>query len=543
MKKPFFSILLPVYNTPLHFLNECLETTVKQTFKDFELIIVDDASPRPEIAGCLNTWKKRDSRISVITRQTNGGIVAASNAALQVAQGEFCVLVDHDDLLEPDALELIWNEIQRYEDVDYLYTDEYHLLPDGSTHDFRKPSWSPERFRSQMYTCHISVIRTNLMREVGGFFDGYDGAQDYDLILRVTERARRISHISVSLYYWRVNPESFSRQSETKDKSFDSGRRAVQAHCDRLGIDAVVEFTQIDGIYRVRRRLKSAPLVSVVIPSCGSGGYAWGVYRTFLIECLRTMHSKSTYKNLQFVIVLDRITPPKVVDELHELEIENLKIVWYDRPFNFSDKTNMGVVHADGEYVLLLNDDTEIIDHDWCESMLSLLEDQSVGAVGTLLYFPDQSVQHAGHRYVDGNPTHVGFKSVFNNGGAFGELGCQREVSGVTAAALMTNRETFLRIGGMSNEFPNNYNDVDFCMKLRNSGFSILYTPYASMYHFESQSRDPQIDEEEHDNILRRWWRELHNDRFDAPIAEEQVGRQKALWRRKPKYTPTNYKS
>lgn len=153
------------------------------------------------------------------------------------------------------------------------------------------------------------------------------------------------------------------------------------------------------------------------------------------------MHSKSTYKNLQFVIVLDRITPPKVVDELLELQIENLKIVWYDRPFNFSDKTNIGVVHADGEYVLLLNDDTEIIDHDWCESMLSLLEDQRVGAVGTLLYFSDQSLQHAGHRYVDGNPTHVGFKSVFNNGGAFGELGCQREVSGVTAAALMTKEK------------------------------------------------------------------------------------------------------
>lgn len=543
MMPPFFSILLPVYNTPLLFLNECLETITRQTFKDFELIIVDDASPRPDVSSCLNTWQKRDNRISLITRQANGGIVAASNDALNAAKGKFCVLVDHDDLLEPDALELIWSEIHRYEDLDYVYTDEYHLLPDGSTHDFRKPSWSPERFRSQMYTCHISALRTNLMRDVGGFLDGYDGAQDYDLILRVTEKARRISHIPVSLYYWRVNPESFSRQSETKDKSFDSGRRAIQAHCDRVGIDAVVEFTQIDGIYRVRRRLQSDPMVSIVIPSCGSGGYAWGVYRTFVVDCIRKLHSNSTYKNLEYVVVLDVTTPERVVRDLQALQIENLKIVWYDRPFNFSDKTNIGVVHADGEYVLLLNDDTEIIDHDWCESMLALLIDEGVGAVGTLLYFPDQSVQHAGHRYVDGNPTHVGFKSVFNNGGAFGELGCQREVSGATAAALMTRKETFLQVGGMSNEFPNNYNDVDFCMKLRNAGYSILYTPYASMYHFESQSRDPEIGEMEHKNILRRWWRELHNDIFDAPIPEEQIGRQKSSVRRKPKYSPVNYKS
>jgi GT2 family glycosyltransferase len=253
------------------------------------------------------------------------------------------------------------------------------------------------------------------------------------------------------------------------------------------------------------------------------------------------MMQKSTYDNLQFVVVLDTFTPNKVVEHIEQLGIQNLKIVWYDRPFNFSDKINSGVVNADGEYLMLLNDDTQVIDHDWCESMLVLFENANIGAVGSLLYFPDQKIQHAGHRYVDGNPTHVGIGAAFNNGGSFGELGCQREVSGVTAAALMTRNDTFFEVGGMSNEFPNNYNDVDFCMKLQHLGYSVLYTPYASMYHFESQSRDPKIGTDEHKNILRRWWRELHNDRFDAPIPTELVGRQKSSWRRKARYTPKVY--
>lgn len=517
-----FSLILPVYNTDPSHLRECLDSILGQDFVDWEACIVDDASPQSHVSQILATYAGKFDKLKIHRRETNGGIAAATNDAISMAQGEFLVFVDHDDVLETPALSTIARYVAENDTVDYLYTNEYHLRANGLLTEFRKPDWSPERFRSQMYTCHISVFRTSLVRELGGLRSGFDGAQDYDLVLRVTEVARSIVHVPASLYRWRINDTSFSRSEATQDVSFAAGQRALQEHCERAGIDAVVETTGELGVYRVRRAIHGRPLVSVIIPTNGAAGYPRGVHTRLVVNCVRTMIKLSTYDNLEFIVVADTDMSDDIAKELEALVGDALTLVWYDRPFNFSDKINIGAVNSHGEYLMLLNDDTEVIAPDWCETLLSFAEDDSVGAVGSQLFFEDERIQHAGHVYIDGAPTHHGLTLPRELGGTAGEYFCQREVSGVTAAALMVKRAHFFEVGGMSTKLPNNYNDVDFCLKLGLRGYRNIYTPYAPMYHFESVTRDPKVSESELRFVHRRWWREMHDDVFSRPVPDRE---------------------
>jgi GT2 family glycosyltransferase len=515
--KPRYSFIVPVYNTNHEYLRSCLESIINQTYDQWELCIVDDASTDTVCRQILNEYAESESRIKLLFRDKNGGISAASNDAIAIALGEYLILVDHDDFLELDAVEVINNYILEAPETDYLYTDEFHYLSSGLCVDFRKPDWSPERFRSQMYTCHLSVLRRDLVETVGRFRSEFDGSQDYDLVLRVIEQAKSIVHVPEPLYYWRTNETSFSRDDKTKAHSFDAGRRAVEEHCKRSGIDAKVEETRFDGIYHVKRKLRRKPEVSIVIPTAGTGGFVRGTYRNYVITCIESIRKTSTYENFEYVVVVDTTTSPSVITQLKQLKIEKLKLVWYDRPFNFSDKINVGVSYASGEYLMLMNDDVEVITEDWCEQLLALCQEPDVGSVGCALLFEDQIVQHLGHTYVEGSPTHIGFKDSMLSAGPFGNYWVQREVSGVTAAALLTKKSVFAEVGGFSNYFPNNYNDVDFALKLREKGYRNLVTPQVQMYHFESSSRDPKIDKAEIEAINRRWWSQLRNDRYVAP--------------------------
>lgn len=514
---PKYSIILPVFNTNHQHLRACLESIVRQSFNDWEVCVVDDCSTDQQCRDIVREFAVRDSRVKILFRNTNGGISAASNDGLAIALGQFLVLVDHDDFLELDALQIIDEYVCADPDVDYLYTDEFHYLSSGECLDFRKPDWSPERFRSQMYTCHLSVLNRELVELVGRFRSEFDGSQDYDLVLRVTEQAQKIIHIAQPLYYWRANEDSFSRDSQTKNKAFEAGRRAVEDHCHRIGLNATVQNTKFDGIYRVQRRLSSQPVVSVIIPTAGTGGFVFGAYRDYVVSCIASFAAKSTYRKIEYVVVADTSTPRRVIDQLAELDIENLKIIWYDRTFNFSDKINVGASYASGSYLFLLNDDTEIITEDWCEQLLTICEDPTVGSVGCTLLFENQALQHLGHCYVNGSPTHIGIGELQDSAGPFGNYGVQREVSGVTAAALMVKRSVFADIGGMSTYFPGNYNDVDFAQRLLLQGLRNIITPHVTMYHFESASRDPSILDEEILLLQNRWWRELENDRYTAP--------------------------
>lgn len=508
------SLVVPVYNTRPEFLRECLDSVLDQTCGDWELCIVDDASTNPETLRVLDRYARKDSRIHVKRRTINGGIGAATNDGVSMASAPFIGFLDHDDILDRRCVRKVLIELDKDDETDVLYTDERLLQPDGTFVPAKKPDWSPERLRSQNYICHFAVYRASLLREIGGLTEDLEGSQDYDLVLRATERARRVAHIPEILYTWRTHVGSFSNSQGTRDVAFESGRRAVENQCARLGIDAMVEHGDVLGIYRVRRQLTSRPRVSIVIPTKGTESFVDGRRTVLVVNCIRSILEKSTYTDLEFVVVADDDTPESVLDELRAIDHEALTILGYDRDFNFSDKCNRGVLASSGEVVMLLNDDIEVIDSEWCETMLTLALQERVGAVGCLLFVEGLRVQHAGHVYRAGFPTHEGMGFPIGHEGPTRNILTQREVTGVTGAALMVRRDAFMEVGGLSNVFPNNFNDVDFCLKLRHAGYTNMYTPYARMYHFESITRGKSVDVTEHNEILGRWWQELHSDAY-----------------------------
>ena len=516
---PLFSVVTPVYDPPEHVLRACLESVRNQTLADWEHCLVDDGSRSPHVRAVLDEYARADPRFRVVYRAENGGIIAASNDALALATGEFIALLDHDDLIVPHALATVAAALAADPEIDYCYSDEDNLSPTGELiTPFYKPDWSPERFRSQMYTCHFSVARRSIVEAVGGFHSGFEGSQDHDLVLRVTEQARHVHHVPQILYHWRMLPTSVAGNAGAKPYAYDSGRRAVQAHCDRIGLDATVEHGRVPGVYRVRRNLPAdAPLVSVIIPTRGSRGRVWGVERCFVIECVRSLLQLSTYPNLELVIVADVGMPDQVVTALERLAGDRLKLVWYDREFNFSEKMNLGAAHASGSHLLLLNDDIEVISPDFLETMVALTTEPDVAMVGAKLLFADGRLQHAGHIYNAGNPYHAFFRFHGDELGPSGLLLVQRECSGVTAACALVKASVFDEIGGFTPALGNNFNDVDFSLKIRRKGYRILWTPHAQLYHFESMTREPKVLVPEHDFIKLRWWYELHHDPYHNP--------------------------
>lgn len=516
-----FSVLTTVYNPEPEHLLSCLASVANQTFSNWEHVIVDDASTRPDVIAVL---KAADSspHIRVIWRSENGGIVAASQDALAAAHGEYVALLDHDDELAPDALAAMSEAIDTQDATgvlpDLLYSDNDLVAPDGRHWSpFLKPDFSPERLRAQNYIVHLSVLRKAAVDAVGGFRDGYDGAQDHDLVLRVTERADSVVHVPRILYHWRQAPTSVST-GDTKPWAFDAGVRAVADHCKRVGIDATVERSQIDGCYRVRRRLTSTPLVSVVIPTRGGVNRVWGEQRCFVVEAVRSIIEKSTYQNLEFVVVYDDTTPDSVVWTLQDLAPERMVLVRYDKAFNFSEKMNLGVAASRGEHVLLLNDDTELIDPDSIEVLVAHLQHDDVGMVGAKLLFADGTVQHGGHVYI-AHPVHllVGWPGDSGGPGPLRPLALERETSGVTAAVAMMRRSVYDELGGFSMDLPLNYNDVDLCLKVTQAGYRIIWTPWSTWYHFESQTREAVVLDSEIAYIEQRWGHVMRPDPYHNP--------------------------
>ncbi len=517
---PRYSIVTPVYDPPDYALREMIESVVDQTFTDWELILVDDRSPSPHVLQMLRAAELADPRIRVIERVENGGIVAASNDGIAAASGEWIVLLDHDDLLVRHALERVTHVLEGDAEIDYLYTDEDKVDDDGRFSEaFYKPDWSPERLRSQNYCCHLSVLRKTIVDDIGGFRDGFDGSQDHDLILRVTEKARRIHHIPEVLYHWRILPTSAAASSEAKPYAVEAGRRAVQEHCDRVGIPADVEAQFPPGNYRVRRRLRGEPLVSIVIPTRGSSGRVWGVERNYVIEAVRSIVEQATYQNVEFVVVADESTPEVVPRALERLAGDRLKLVWYDRPFNFAEKMNLGRLHSSGEVLLLLNDDVEVVTPDFIEVMAAIAQEPDVGSVGAKLLYADDTLQHAGHLY-NGDALHLfsGWSSDWP--GPSSMLVINRECIGVTAACLAIRPEVWDDVGGMCNDFFASFNDVDLALKLHESGYRNVWTPQAVLHHFESVTRNPTVSQKERDLLFYRWEPWLDNDPFGNPNLE-----------------------
>jgi O-antigen biosynthesis protein len=506
---PLFSVLTPVFDTPADVLAAMLRSLREQSFGDWEHCLVDDCSTEPHVAAMLERAPAEDDRVRIMRRTANGGIVAASNDALAMARGQFVALLDHDDELHPAALEKVAAAIAASPEADYLYTDEDKIDRGGRpSGPFFKPDWSPERMRTQMYTCHLSVMRRRLVEEVGGFDREFEGSQDWDLVLKVTERARQVVHVPEVLYHWRtLDTSTAGSGEEAKPWAFEAGTRAVQAHCERIGLPAKVERDiEVPGVYHLQPQLRREPLVSIVIPT-GGGSREVRFEEVVLVEhCLRSVVETSTYENYEVVVVSDGHLDPALEVRLRGIAGDRLRVVPFEGEFNFSAKVNRGVVHSSGERLLLLNDDIEVVTPDWIERMAMYLELEDIGAVGARLILEDGRPQHVGILFENGGyPGHIyhGFSPDFR--GYSNNVLVAQNYLAVTAACLMTTRQAFDAVGGFSTAFPNNYNDMDFCLKLRTTGRRVVYDPDTVLYHFESSSRANEVADWEKEQLLGRW--------------------------------------
>lgn len=511
---PRFSIVTPVFNPPSEAFEECIQSVFSQTFDDWEWCLVDDCSTKPWVRQRLLQLQAHDTRVRVYFRQTNGGIVAASNDALSLAEGDFVALLDNDDALHPSALAKVSEVILANRSVDYVYTDEDKIDESGRHYDiFLKPDWSPQRFLAQNYCSHLSVIRRSLVNAVGRFRSGFDGSQDYDLFLRIIERARLIVHIPEVLYHWRAVEGSTARANDEKPYAFIAAMRAVCEALTRRSIVATVSKAGPYPFQNVMRQLTAYPKISIIIPTCGIYKRIFGIDTCLVVNCVESIFTKSTYPNIEIIVVIDDHSPEAAWMGLRAVADTRLRLLPYDKPFNFSSKCNVGVIASDGEYVLLLNDDTEVIDEQWLETLVSYLEEPDVAMVGPMLLLEDGRIQSAGH---SNTPIPHNFRTgqSIHGPGEFGVLAVARECSGITGACALIRRSTYDEVGGLSPIFPKAFNDVDFAFKLLEAGYRIIWTPHTRLFHFETASRPKGVESSEVELLHERWQRKFNNDEY-----------------------------
>jgi glycosyltransferase involved in cell wall biosynthesis len=497
---PLVSILLPTYQTPERWLRRCIESVLAQAYPRWELCIADDASPDPRVVEVAREYAARDARIRVERREANGHISEASNTALALARGDFVALLDHDDELRPHALLEIAEAIHADPGVGLVYSDEDKLDLEGRRFDpYFKPDFDPDLLRGQNYICHFTAIRTELVRKVGGFRKGFEGSQDHDLILRCTERLRpdQVRHVPKVLYHWRAIPGSTAMSRDAKDYAASAGARAVGEHLSRKHPGARVEELS-HGHFRVHWPLPSpAPKVSLVIPTRD---------RVELLRmCVESILERTTYPDFELVVVDNQSADPGALAYLARLEgRERVRVLRYDHPFNYSAINNWAVAQCDGELVGLVNNDIEAITPEWLEELVSQAVREVVGAVGAMLYYPDDTIQHAGvvlgvhgvaaHRYAGmprGYPGHGGRTRV------------AQTLSAVTGACLVVRRAVYEQVGGLDESLAVAFNDIDFCLRLRQAGYRNVWTPFAELYHHESASRGSEDTDEKKARFAR----------------------------------------
>ena len=513
--KPKFSVIMPVYNVEARWLEKAIESVRNQIYPNWELCIADDASTLPHIHSILNQYSKLD-RIKVVFRKKNGNISAASNSALELATGDYIALLDHDDELAIDALFENAKLINRYPNADFIYSDEDKIDIKGNRLDpFFKPDWSPEYFQSCMYTCHLGVYRTSLIREIGGFRTRYDGSQDYDLVLRVVEKTKHIYHIPRILYHWRIIPSSVTNGEQAKPWAYVAARKALEAMLERSSYPGYVEQTAQPGFFRVRRNIIGQPLVSIIIPSAGKM-MATSETLCLLENCIRSIRQLSTYRKFEIIVVDGYDIPDSILKAIASADLHLIRCA---EPFNFSMRINRGAAAAQGQFLLLLNDDVEVLTPDWIESMLELAQQSEIGAVGAKLLFPNKTIQHVGVILIQGSPGHAFYGFESEHPGYFNSNVVIRNYLAVTGACLMIRQELFQHLGGLDENFPLNYNDVDLCLKAHQAGYRNVVTPYAQLIHYESATRQKGLRPGEWENLNRKWhyFNQLETDPYYNP--------------------------
>jgi GT2 family glycosyltransferase len=511
---PLISVLMPVYNGPEPYLSLAIESVLRQTYPHWELCIADDASTAPHVRRVLEKYAAREPRIRLTYRPRRGNISAASNSALALATGEYVALLDQDDELAEHALLRMAQAIAGDRGLDMVYSDEDKLEQDGRRSEpFFKPDWSPEYFLTCMYTCHLGVYRTALVREVGGFRSEYDTAQDYDLALRIVARTSRIAHIPDILYHWRKLVGSTALSHGGKPQAAETARRALASYLKIIGQKGAAEPGPLNGHHRVRFAITGRPKVSIVIPTASRGARIRGKETTYIAMCVESIRRRSSYKAYEIIVVDNDDMPPGLRQQLDRWRVRR---VTFAEPFNLASKINLGATKACGDHLVLLNDDIEVIAADWLECMLEYSQQPAVGAVGARLLFPDGRLQHVGVTIQGGNPTHPYYGNPAQDVGYGAGNVLVRNYSAVTGACLMTRMDVWQELGGFDEAFPLNYNDVDYCLRLIESGRRVVYTPYAELYHHEGASKEG-LHQRELEAFQARWGTRWAHDPYFNP--------------------------
>ena len=484
---PLFSIVIPGYKTPERYLRELLDSIRTQTYTNWEVCFVDGSPHGSSCVRVLEQYAAKDARIRYISLGKNEGIVGNTNAALAMATGDWVVLCDHDDTLPAHALYELAKAANEHEKAQVIYTDEDKLDMDGKAlfDPHFKPDFNPDLLTSVNYICHLFAVRRDLLENVGNFRQEFEGAQDYDFIFRCTEAAEEVYHVPKVCYHWRCHQNSTASNPESKQYAFTAGAKAIMAHYERMGIAAESVTKGVDyGIYHTKFVIQGDPLVSVIIPNKD--------HTEDLDTCIRSLLDHSTYQNLEFIVVENNSTKPETFAYYEKIQKEyvNVRVVTWEREFNYSAINNFGEQFATGEYLLLLNNDTELIEPDTIREMMGFCQREDVGIVGARLLYGDDTIQHAGVVIGFGGVaghTFIGLHSAENS--YFHRAMCAQDYSAVTAACLMTKRSVFEAVGGLSEELAVAFNDIDYCMKVRALGKLVVYAPYALLHHYESKSR------------------------------------------------------
>ncbi len=483
-----FSIIVPLFNTPLDFFREMVDSVLAQTYKYFELILVNASPERSDLAAEVTRYAQCDSRIKVVNLQENLGITENTNAGIRIAQGEFLCFFDHDDVLEPDILYWYAEALSRHPSIDLLYCDEDKLLDGHLVTPFFKPDWNPDLLRTINYICHMLTVRKSIVDDLELPTSEVDGSQDYHMTLRVAEKAREIYHVRRVLYHWRIHAGSVAGGAEAKPETSEVGRRILQAHLDRCGIQAVAHLQEgIPNTFWLEYRIpEDQPLVSIVIPSKD--------HSDVLDRCLRSIEEYSTYRYFEIIVVENNSTEPSTFEYYEQIQQDSdrIRVVVYDAQgaVNVSQALNVGVSYARGEFVILLNNDTEVITPNWIERMLGPCMRKEVGAVGAKLLYPDGVIQHGGIIFQYNYPYNLGACYFARDSRAyFGFLQSTQDLSAVSAACVMVRKEVYEQVEGFDPAIPTCYDDVDFCLKLLKAGLLVVYEPSVELYHHESLSR------------------------------------------------------
>ena len=483
---PKFSVVVPLYHTPAKFLKDLVRSMMYQSYANWELCLVNASPEDVHLTSLLENWAMRDKRIRVIRLEKNLGIAQNTNAGIAASTGEFIAFLDHDDFLEPDALFCYADALNKDKTIDVFYSDE-DKTDEYAAHYFYphfKSDFNIDLLHANNYMCHFLAVRKSLVDTVGGLNEKFDGAQDYDFVLRLTEHTKKIYHCPRILYHWRCSNQSTAASQGNKMYAIHAGKAALNAHYKRLGWNARAQEGAVDGWYQTKFTLKEEPLVSIVIPNKD--------HTDDLDVCLNSFFERADYQNYEFIIIENNSVLPETFAYYEKIEKEhdNVKVVYWEAGFNYSAINNFGFKFAKGDYIMLLNNDVELITPDIFQSMLGFCMRPEVGIVGAKLLYNDHTVQHAGVLVGAGGLADHVFKGIHEDDpGYMGRAISSQDVSAVTAACLLVKRSVYEEVGGLEDEFQVAFNDVDFCLKVRKAGYLIVYDADVKLFHYESKSR------------------------------------------------------